>query len=78
MSLHLFKMEEILDNLQKRVLKLEGKDGNYWMVNTRGKVVGAPESGLKAPERKKFGNHFETKEQAEKARDGMIKLFKKI
>ena len=58
----------------KRIKKVK----TYWLINTKGKVCEAPVWGLKAPDRKKYGNYFKSKKIAETARVRIIKLFKRL
>lgn len=50
----------------------------YWMINGKGHVCTAPDEGKYANARKKYGNHFETKGDALRAREAIAELFKNI
>jgi hypothetical protein len=50
----------------------------YFMLNNRGRVVTAPFSASKSPERIAWGNCFKTEEQAKEAKQRISKFFKRI
>jgi len=58
----------------KRIKKVK----TYWLINTKGKVCEAPVLGLKAPERKKWGNYFKSEKIAEEARREIKRVFEKL
>ena len=58
----------------KRIKKVK----TYWLINTKGKICEAPTFGLKAPERKKWGNYFKNKKIAEEARREIKRVFERL
>ncbi len=52
--------------------------GDYWMVNSRGDIFKSPKAGRKANRRKAFGNYFKTRKIAVRARERMVRLFKRL